>query len=104
VWKKFIEALYNLFDIGFYSTLKEHERMAEFYGIKDCINKKFVASKKNASVQAKVKQLLKEDSTRFFNPFLKLEGISRVVFVSILIQECSFVLIFDFLILTINRL
>jgi hypothetical protein len=90
VWKKVIEASYDLFDIGFYSTLQEYERMAKFYGIKDRINKKMVASKNNASVQAKVKQLLREDSTQLFNPFLKLEGISRFVFVSILIQECSF--------------
>lgn len=90
VWKKVIEVLYNLFDIGFYSTLQEYKRMAKFYGIKDHIKKIFVASKKNALVQAKVKQLLREDSTHLFNPSLKLEVISWFVFVSILIQECSF--------------
>ncbi|PLW50549.1 hypothetical protein PCASD_01396 [Puccinia coronata f. sp. avenae] len=43
VWKKVIEASYDLFDIGFYSTLQEYERMAKFYGIKDHINEKMVA-------------------------------------------------------------
>ncbi|PLW51109.1 hypothetical protein PCASD_02459 [Puccinia coronata f. sp. avenae] len=73
-WKKLIEATYDLFDIGFYSTLKEHERMGKFYGVKDRINEKFIENKKDKSVQEKVKNLLVEDPTRLFNPFLKLEG------------------------------
>jgi hypothetical protein len=67
VWEKTIEA------IGFYSKAKEHERMAKVYGVKDWINEKFVESKRRPGVKVRVAELLKEDSSRLFNPFLKLK-------------------------------
>jgi hypothetical protein len=79
VWRKTIEDTYKLFDVGFYSTLKEHKRLGKSFGVKDCINGKFFKSKTNTLVQSKVKSLLLEDSTQLFNPFLKLKGIGWLI-------------------------
>jgi hypothetical protein len=74
-WNTTIEATYDLFDIGYYSTLKEHKHMGKIYGVKDRTNEKFIENKKNRAVALRVAKLLKEDLKQLFNPFLKLKGV-----------------------------
>ncbi|KNZ60375.1 hypothetical protein VP01_15638g1 [Puccinia sorghi] len=75
-WKKTIEHSYHLFDIGFYSTVAEYDRLTKKYGVKDWINEKIIEQKNKPEIIKTVKEMVKEHSTasNLFNPFLTLQG------------------------------
>ncbi|OAV97120.1 hypothetical protein PTTG_26146 [Puccinia triticina 1-1 BBBD Race 1] len=72
-WIETIENTYKLWNLS-YGIKRVYNVMQKAWGVVDSINQRFMAARKDKEGKKGFDKLLEEDSTRIFNPWLKLEG------------------------------